>query len=65
MLWEEYNLTKYNKGNTIILDDYDEVYIPTANCVVAEAFEFTDEGSEYDSFLPKLIPKLEKARRKC
>lgn len=64
MLWDEYNLSNYNSKNTIILDDYDEVYkTQPGNCVVADAFEFTDEGSEYDSFLLKLIPKLEKMRK--
>jgi len=60
MLWDIYKLKGYNKDNTVILDDYrDEVYDPQKkNCIVAKEFNFTDDGSENDDFLPKLTDKL-------
>jgi TFIIF-interacting CTD phosphatase-like protein len=64
MLWDFYKLDGYTKDNTIIIDDYDEVYnTQPDNCFLAEPFEFTDEGSENDNFLKKLKPKLEKMRK--
>ncbi len=62
MLWEEYKLPNYTKDNTLILDDYyDEVYAPQrSNCILAKEFEYTQEGSEKDDFLPKLAEKLRK-----
>jgi len=65
MLWEIYKLPGYNSKNTIILDDYDEVYnTQPGNCIIAEAFEFTEEGSENDDFLKRLVPKLKKMKEK-
>lgn len=59
MLWDIYNLTGYNKENTIILDDYDEVYITqNNNCIIAKPFEMTETGSEKDDFLKKLKRRL-------
>ena len=59
MLWEYYKIANYNVYNTVILDDYDEVYkTQPDNCIIADAFEFTDENSENDNFLPSLLPKL-------
>lgn len=63
MLWDVYNIPGYTKNNTVILDDYGEVYkTQPNNCIVALPFEFTDEGSETDTFLADLIPKLENMR---
>ena len=43
-----------------ICDDYDEVYKTQPDrCIIAPAFEVIDEGSENDTFLKDLIPKLE------
>lgn len=60
MLWDIYNTPGYNKKNTMILDDYDEVYkTQPNNCIVAKPFEFTHQNSEKDNFLKTLIPKLD------
>lgn len=60
MLWDVYKLDGYNKKNTYILDDYDEVHdTQPKNCIIAKEFEFTKKGSEDDTFLLDLIPKLQ------
>ena len=65
MFWDKYGLPGYNADNTIILDDYDEVYnTQKHNCLIAKGFEFTNEGSENDTFLTDIIPKLEKMKEK-
>ena len=64
MLWDFYKLPYYNKDNTVILDDYDEVYnTQPENCIVAVPFVFTEKGSENDDFLKKLIPKMKKMKK--
>ena len=51
----------YNKNNTIILDDYDEVYdTQIKNCIIAEPFKFVENNSENDNFFKNLIPKIQK-----
>lgn len=63
ILWDIYNLSNYNQNNTYIIDDYDEVYkTQPKNCIQAKIFEFTDENSENDEFLKKIIPKLRKLK---
>jgi TFIIF-interacting CTD phosphatase-like protein len=63
MLWDYYKLANYNVYNTVILDDYDEVYdTQPDNCIIAKPFEFTDDKSEKDIFLSSLIPKLERLK---
>jgi len=63
ILWDMYKLEGYTKDNTVILDDYDEVYkIQPDNCIVATPFEFTNDGSETDNFLKKLIQKMKKIK---
>lgn len=58
-IWDVHGIEGYGKDNTVILDDYDEVYnAQPGNCVVAPPFEFTEEGSEHDSFLETLRGKL-------
>ena len=65
ILWDKYKLPGYNKNNTYILDDYDEVYeTQPDNCIIAEPFYFTHDGSEHDSFLPKLTRKLKDLKNK-
>lgn len=55
VLWEKYKIENYNKDNTVILDDYDEVYnTQKNNCIIAKQFEFEDDNSESDSFLKDL-----------
>lgn len=63
MFWDEYDMEGYNKNNTVILDDYDEVHnTQPENCIVAKPFEFTKKGSENDDFLKKLTKKLDKMK---
>lgn len=59
MLWDVYNLEDYNPDNTVILDDYIEVFnTQKNNCIIAKPFEFLANDSENDDFLNKLIPVL-------
>jgi TFIIF-interacting CTD phosphatase-like protein len=63
MLWDIYKIRECTKQNTVILDDYDEVYnTQINNCIIAKPFYFTNEKSEKDRFLVDLIPELEKMR---
>lgn len=63
LLFEDFELEGYNKDNTVIIDDYDEVYkTQPDNCIIAVPFEFTDDNSENDNFLKKLQPALEKLK---
>lgn len=64
MIWETYGLEGYGPNNTVIIDDYNEVHrTQPANCIIAEAFEFTKEGSEKDDYLLRLRPCLEKMKK--
>ena len=59
MLWEKYQINGYNTHNTIILDDYDEVYnTQINNCIFMKPFEFLEKDSEYDNFLKIIKPHL-------
>ena len=59
MLWDEFKLVGYTKKNTVIIDDYPEVYKTNPkNCITAVPFEFTKSGSEKDSYLSKLQKAL-------
>lgn len=59
MFWDIYKMIGYTKDNTIILDDYDEVYkTQPENCIIAKSFEFTEEKSPEDTFLQDLVCKL-------
>jgi len=63
MLWDIYKDKRYTQYNTFILDDYDEVYkTQPQNCIEAPEFYFTKKGSEKDSFLIDLIPRLKKIK---
>lgn len=64
MLWDIYKMKGYNKNNTVILDDYYEVYkTQPNNCIAAKPFQFTDSKSENDKFLHELVPKLQKMKK--
>ena len=64
MLWNQFKFKDYNRNNTVILDDLDEVYeCQTKNCIPAKAFEFKKKNSENDVFLKNLIPKLKKLKK--
>lgn len=62
MLWDVYKIKGYNKDNTIIIDDYKEVYnTQKGNCIfVVPPFNFLSDNSENDRFLKDLIQKLKK-----
>lgn len=65
LLWDVYGLEEFNPHNTFILDDYEEVYeTQPERCIVAEPFEFSDENSDKDRFLPNLKRKLKKILKK-
>ena len=58
-LWNIFKLPGYRDDNTIIIDDYDEVFnTQKDNCILAVPFEFTEDGSEDDVFLNDLTKKL-------
>jgi len=60
LLWKTFALEGYDEKNTMILDDYDEVYkTQKSNCVLSPAFEFKSKNSHEDNFLIELRPKLE------
>lgn len=64
MLWDVYEIPGYNKNNTFILDDYDEVYnTQPNNCIIAKAFEFEDSESNQDDFLKQLSEKLKDLKK--
>lgn len=64
MLWDVYRLSGYTQENTVILDDYDEVYeTQPKNCILAFPFEFTKDSSPDDKFLSELIPYLRKIKQ--
>ena len=67
LLSEDYKIPYVAKHNTIILDDYDEVYnTQPGNCVIALPFDYGDKNSWKDDFLRRIIPELEKFRKsKC
>jgi len=63
LLYDWCKLPGYTKDNTVILDDFDEVYkTQKENCIIAKPFEFTDEGSENDKFLKDLVVHLQKIK---
>jgi len=60
LLWNTYKLDGFSENNTFIIDDYDEVYeTQPNNCIAIAPFNFTDEGSEKDSYLYKIRKQLE------
>jgi TFIIF-interacting CTD phosphatase-like protein len=64
MLWDIYKCRGYHPYNTIILDDYDEVYdTQPDNCIIAKPFEFLDKASYNDTFLKDLMPHLLKMKQ--
>lgn len=63
MLSDKFDIKDYSKDNTIILDDYDEVFnTQPKQCIIAIPFEFTQSGSENDNFLKKIQPLLLKMK---
>jgi TFIIF-interacting CTD phosphatase-like protein len=63
IIWEDYEIPGYSKDNTVIIDDYDEVYkTQPSNCIIALPFEFTDKDSHKDKFLDGLEKELTKMK---
>lgn len=63
LLWDNFKLVGYNKTNTVIIDDYDEVQkTQPNNCINSPLFEFKKNGSEDDKFLHELQIKLDKLK---
>lgn len=59
IIWDLYKIPGYNKNNTYIIDDYDEVYkTQPNNCIRAPPFDFKEENSHNDKFLKELQIKL-------
>ena len=59
MLWETFNLSEFDPTNTVIIDDYDEVYeTQPDNCIHIKEFNILDEGSEHDTVLIDTIKPL-------
>ena len=64
IMWDLIKDPKYNKNNTYILDDYDEVFnTQPDNTIIAKPFHFTEEGSENDDFLEQLKEKFKKLKK--
>ena len=65
LLIETFKLPGYLPNNTLILDDYDEVYKTQPDmCIEAVPFEFSDNGSENDTYLYDLLKVIKKINRK-
>jgi hypothetical protein len=65
LLWDNFKIEGYEKSNTVILDDYDEVQkSQDENCLIAKPFQFKDPNSDKDDFLPYLQASLEEAIKK-
>ena len=64
MLWDVYDIPGYLPRDTVIIDDYSEVYdTQKGNCILAEPFIFSNEGSEDDDYFQRLIPELIKMKK--
>lgn len=64
ILWDIYKLSNYNKNNTFIIDDYNDVYISQPeNCIIAIPFNYNDKNSDKDRFLNKLTKFLYKIKK--
>ena len=60
ILWENFKIPGYSIDNSIIVDDYHEVYkTQPGNCIQVSQFNFTDKGSEKDKQLRELQIELE------
>ena len=63
MIWDEFKISGYTKNNTVIIDDYDEVFnLQPNNCIIAKPFEFSEDKSENDKYLHKLTKALKKMK---
>jgi len=59
LIYDVFELPGYDKDNTIIIDDLNEVYeCQPKNCINIKAFEILDNGSEKDKELEKVKEKI-------
>ena len=64
IIWDTYKIPGYTEDNTVIIDDYDEVYkIQPYNCIISPPFEFTNDNSDKDDYLKRLEPELIKMKK--
>lgn len=64
LLWDKYEIPGFNKDNTIIIDDYDEVKdTQPENCINIKPFYFIDKDSVNDTELLKIQRLL--SRKEC
>lgn len=60
MLWDVYKIDNYERSNTLIIDDYDEVYnTQKDNCIHIKGFEFLDKNSHKDKHLKYIKKELQ------
>jgi TFIIF-interacting CTD phosphatase-like protein len=63
MLWDYFCVSGYSRDNTMILDDYDDVYnTQKNNCIIAAPFEFSKDKSGDDTFLSELLVQLQEKK---
>lgn len=61
MLWEHWDCKIFNKDNTVIIDDYDEVFnTQKKNCIRAPEFKYSEDDSHNCDFLKNLKEILNK-----
>jgi hypothetical protein len=60
LLWSFYKIARFNKDNTVILDDYIEDVFDKQkrNCIIAPEFDIEKHHGIDDKFLLQLIPLL-------
>jgi hypothetical protein len=59
LLWDIFKLKNYNKNNTMIIDDLEEVHkAQPKNCIKIEDFTFTNDKSEDDKDLLRVVKLL-------
>ena len=59
MIFSVWKFPGYNRENTLIIDDLQEVYkTQPDNCISIPPFEFTKKGSHKDAHLVKVMNKL-------
>lgn len=64
IFWDIYKIPEYSIDNTVIIDDYDEVYnTQKNNCIYAKPFEFCEENSHKDNYLKNLKYQLKKSSK--
>lgn len=63
MLFDVYKLPGYNKDNTLIIDDNEEVKkTQLDNCLQVRVFDYNQKNSEKDTVLTEVKTKLENMR---